>query len=80
MASRNFPIRLGVKRSDLPFTFEGDTPSETLLSTGIGLNLVPPDAGWVGAVDIGFERGTREAGTLSETFWRASLTFRVGSF
>jgi hypothetical protein len=80
LGSRNFPIRLGYKNSDLPFTFDGEASKETLLSGGIGLNLVPSQAGFVGAVDIAFERGKREGGSLSETFWRASLTFRVGSF
>jgi hypothetical protein len=80
MGSRTFPIRIGFKNSDLPFTFEGEAPSETLFSGGIGLNLVPAGAGFVGGVDIALERGRREGGSLSESFWRASLTFRVGSF
>jgi len=77
---RNFPIRLGMKRSDLPFTFEGETPSENVFTGGIGLNLMPPQSGLIGAIDLAFERGTREAASLSESFWRASVTFRVGSF
>ncbi len=80
MGTRNFPLRLGVKRSDLPFTFEGETPTENLISGGVGLNLVPAGVGFVGTVDIAFERGERKGGSLSESFWRASLTFRVGSF
>ena len=80
MGARNFPIRLGAKRSAMPFTFQGENPIENVVTGGIGLNLVPPQAGFVGAVDIAFERGSREAGSLSESFWRASLTFRVGSF
>jgi hypothetical protein len=80
MGSRNFPLRVGFKSTDLPFAFEGETPRETLFSGGIGLNLVPSGAGFIGVVDIALERGKREAGSLSETFSRASLTFRVGSF
>ncbi|MBT8396392.1 MAG: hypothetical protein KJN92_05470, partial [Gemmatimonadetes bacterium] len=80
LGARNFPIRLGAKRSAMPFTFEGENPVESVLTGGIGLNLVPSQAGFIGAVDIAFERGSREAGSLSESFWRASLTFRVGSF
>jgi len=77
---RNFPIRLGFRRSDLPFTFEGEDPTETAFTGGIGLNLVPAQTGLVGAIDLGVERGKREAGSLSESFWKASITFRVGSF
>lgn len=77
---RNFPIRLGMRRSDLPFTFEGERPTEKLWSGGIGLNLMPPQSGLVGTVDLAIEKGDRTAGSLSESFWRATVTFRVGSF
>jgi hypothetical protein len=77
---RNFPFRFGYRQSALPFTFEGEEPKENVLAGGIGMNLLPQELGFVGAVDIGVERGRREAGSLSEKFWRASLTFRVGSF
>ena len=77
---RNFPIRLGMRNSDLPFTFDGENPTEKVLSAGIGLNLLPAQAGLMGAIDLAFEKGTREAGSLSESFWRATVTFRVGSF
>jgi len=77
---RNFPVRLGYRQSALPFTFDGEEPKENALSGGIGLNLIPQELGFVGGIDFGIERGRREAGALSEKFWRASLTFRVGSF
>jgi len=80
LGPRNFPIRIGMKRSDLPFTFDGESPTEQVFSAGIGLNLMPPQTGLVGAIDLAFERGTREVTSLSESFWRASITFRVGSF
>lgn len=77
---RNFPFRLGYRQSALPFTFDGEEPKENVLAGGIGMNLIPQELGFVGAIDVGVERGSREAGALSESFWRASLTFRVGSF
>lgn len=80
LGARNFPIRIGIRKSDLPFTFEGEKPKENVLSGGIGLNLMPPQSGLVGAVDLALEKGTRDAGSLSESFWRATVTFRVGSF
>ncbi len=77
---RNFPFRLGYRQSALPFTFDGKEPKENVLTGGIGLNLIPQEVGFVGGIDFGIERGRREAGALSEKFWRASMTFRVGSF
>jgi len=77
---RNFPIRLGMRKTDLPFTFDGENPTERVWSGGIGLNLLPPQVGFMGAIDVALERGTRDAGSLSESFWRATMTFRVGSF
>jgi hypothetical protein len=69
-----------MRKSDLPFTFDGESPTESVLSGGIGLNLMPAQVGLVGAIDLAFERGDRKAGSLSESFWRATVTFRVGSF
>jgi hypothetical protein len=77
---RNFPIRIGYRRSDLPFTFQGTDPAETLFSGGIGMNLLPMESGFIAVADLGIERGTRDSGSLSESFWRMSLTLRVGSF
>jgi hypothetical protein len=80
LGPRNFPIRLGWRKGDLPFTYDGETPSEQVFSGGIGLNLMPQQRGVIGSIDLAFERGSREAAALSETFLRASVTFRVGSF
>jgi len=80
LGPRNFPFRLGMKRSGLPFTFEGENPTENVYSGGIGLDLIPSQTGLMGGIDLALERGTREAASLSETFWRATVTFRVGSF
>jgi hypothetical protein len=77
---RNFPVRFGMRKTDLPFTFDGENPTESAFTGGIGLDLIPAQSGLVGGIDLGFERGTREAGSLSESFWRATVTFRVGSF
>ncbi len=77
---RNFPIRLGMRKSDLPFTFDGENPTENVWSAGLGLNLLPAQTGMMGAIDLALEKGTRKASSLSESFWRATVTFRVGSF
>lgn len=80
MVSREFPIRLGFRRSGLPFVFDGENPVENVFSGGMGLNLVRAEDVLVGSVDLGVERGTREAGSLSESFWRGTVTFRVASW
>jgi hypothetical protein len=77
---RNFPVRLGFRRSELPFTIEGEGPIEQTFAGGIGLNLVPSESGYLAVMDFSLERGSRDAGSISESFWRASMTFRVGSF
>jgi len=78
--ARRFPVRLGFRRSDLPFTMEGEGPTEQVFTGGIGFNLIPSQSGYTAVMDLGFERGNREAGSVSESFWRTSVTFRVGSF
>jgi hypothetical protein len=80
VGSRNFPIRLGFRRADLPFRFDGKAPKETAFSGGLTINLTPANATLVGAVDIALERGNREAGSLSESFWRGTATFRVATW
>ena len=80
LGPRNFPIRMGWRRGDLPFTYNGETPTENVFTGGIGLNLMPQGRGMIGAIDLGFERGSREAGLLTETFWRGTVTVKVGSF
>jgi hypothetical protein len=77
---RNIPLRLGMRRSDLPFTFEGEKPTENVYSGGLGINLIPAQVGLLGSIDLALERGSREAGALSESFWRMSLSVRVGSY
>jgi hypothetical protein len=80
MGDRSMPFRVGVRRAALPFTFEGEDPKETVFSGGVGLDLIPPQVGLSGGIDLALERGKREAGSLSEKFWRVTLTFRVGAF
>ena len=77
---RTFPIRLGYMQTELPFTFQGQSPTEEAFTGGIGLNLVPLTSGYMAVADLGFERGSRDSGSLSESFWRVSVTLRVGSF
>jgi hypothetical protein len=78
--SRTLPIRLGMRRSDLPFLLNGEKPIETLFSGGVGLNLTQAESFVLAGVDMAVERGSREAGAFSEDFWRATFTFRVSGW
>jgi hypothetical protein len=69
-----------VRRSDLPFRFGDEAPRETLLSAGVGLELFRAEDVVLGALDLALERGKRDAGELSERFWRGTLTIRVAGF
>ncbi len=80
LRSRRIPLRVGARKSDLPFRFAGEDPIETLLAGGIGINLTRPQDLLAGGVDMAVERGRREAGSLVETFWRGTLTIRIASW
>jgi hypothetical protein len=80
VGSRELPVRLGYKRSGLPFTFEGENPVEKVFSGGLGLNLVRAEDVLIGSLEMALEKGTRDAGALSEDFWRGTVTFRVASW
>jgi len=78
--ARTLPIRLGMRRSEIPFRFDGEDPVETIYSGGFGLNLTQAEAFVLAGIDMALERGKREAGSLSEDFWRGSITFRVSGW
>jgi hypothetical protein len=78
--ARNFPLRLGYRYAELPFLFQGAEPSETAFSAGLGLNLTRAENLILAGMDLGVERGERDAGILSETFWRGTVTFRVAGW
>jgi hypothetical protein len=80
MGSRTLPLRFGYRRAGLPFRFQDEDPVERAFSTGMGLNLTQVEELVLAGVDLGVERGSRDAGSLSESFWRATLTFRVSGW
>ncbi len=79
---RNLSVRLGWRRADLPFRLEAGTEgSESAASGGLGLLLLARSDGFpLALVDLAIERGTRSAGTVSEDFWRSTLSLRVAGF
>ncbi len=77
---RTFPLRVGYRRAQLPFLFDGETPVERLAAAGIGLELFRYEDTVLGGLDLALERGDRRAGSLSEQFWRGTMTIRVSGF
>lgn len=77
MLGRTFPLRVGGRHSDLPFRFRGAEPTEDVVTFGIGMNLVGSPESPLAALDVAYERGSREAGSFSESFGRATFTIRV---
>jgi hypothetical protein len=69
LLGRSAPIRLGYSRRDLPFALSSSAATESAWTGGLGLRL-----------DLAIEMGIREDGTVTEDFWRASLTLRVSGF
>jgi hypothetical protein len=80
LRSRRTAVRMGARKSNLPFRFAGENPTETLVAGGIGLDLTRPQDVIVGGLDLAVERGWRDAGSLEESFWRGTLTFRIASW
>jgi hypothetical protein len=80
LAGRRSPVRLGYRRSTLPFTLGTDEAVETAFTAGVGIDFVQSGNTTIAGMGIALERGSREAGTLSERFLRASLTLRVAGF
>lgn len=80
LLGRTAPLRLGYHRADLPFALGTGTPTETVWSGGLGLNMSQVGELVRAGVDLGVEKGSRSDSVLSEDFWRATLTVRVSGF
>jgi hypothetical protein len=74
------PIRLGYHRSQLPFRFQGATPTEWAATFGMGLQFARTSFGPLATLDATIDRGKRTApgSALGESFWR--LTLGLGIF
>jgi len=77
LLGRTWPLRVGYRRSDLPFGPAGTDPTESTVSFGFGFNLAQLEEFPLAALDVGFEQGSRTAGPLDESFWRATVSLRV---
>jgi hypothetical protein len=75
--NRPTPFRLGYRSQQLPFLLDGAAGEERAFTGGLGIHLADFDDVPVARVEIGFQRGTREAGELSETFFRTTVSVRL---
>lgn len=77
--SRGLPIRIGYRRAQLPFRFNGETPTEWTATLGTGLELVRTDFGPLAVIDAALDRGSRNTGNSGpkEDFWRFTLSVGV---
>lgn len=80
LLGRRAPLRIGYRRTELPFVFSEGTPVESVFSAGLGLALQESGEFTLAGVDVAVERGNRADDGLSEDFWRATLTLRVSGF
>ncbi|HLU24898.1 MAG TPA: hypothetical protein VKZ58_04275 [Longimicrobiales bacterium] len=74
---RTYPVRLGFNYMQLPFTIEGDAPTEWSAALGLGARLESANFGPRAMIDLALERGGRGGAStlgLSEDFWRFTLS------
>jgi hypothetical protein len=77
LLGREAPLRLGFRRSDLPFSVNSENATERIFSGGFGLALNQSGEFLLASLDLGLERGLRSEGAFSENFWRATLSLRL---
>jgi len=77
LGDRSMPIRFGYRRTDLPFRFGEENPVESVLAAGFGINLRQIETLSLARMDLALERGSRNAGPVSETFTRMTVTLRL---
>lgn len=80
VAGRAFPLRFGWRRAELPFRLDGQAPVESTLVGGFGLWLASAGDIPLAQIDLGVEHGTRSAGSISEDFWRSTVSLRLAGF
>jgi len=78
--NRSSPLRLGFRRTDLPFSLEGGDANEQVFSGGFGFALNETSEVVLASLDLGLEKGRRLGGTYREDFWRATLSLRLLGF
>lgn len=73
-----FPLRVGFRRSTLPFRFLGEKVEENTISFGFSVVMVQALGLPLAALDLAFEAGNRDSGDFEESFRRLTVTTRIG--
>lgn len=76
----SFPIRLGFNYGKLPFTMDGETPTEWAGALGFGIHFNETQFGPLASADATLERGSRgsaESTGLTEDFWRVTVSLSL---
>jgi len=74
------PLRFGYRKSNLPFSFGSSGATETALAGGFGFILNETSGITLAGADFALERGERSDSSLTERFWRATLSLRVSGY
>ena len=74
------PLRFGYRKSNLPFSFGSSSATETAFAGGFGIILNERNGVSLAGADFAVERGERSDSSLTERFWRATLSLRVSGF
>jgi len=81
LLGKSAPIRLGYRKSDLPFRMSGQGQgTESTLSGGVGMKFRESGDFTLAGLDLTLERGTRKDDYLTEHFWRGTLSLHVAGF
>ena len=79
LAGRPLPLRVGARHRDLPFLSSGEEASERSLSGGLAFDLVEMEGLPLARLELGVEKGSRQAASFSEQFWRTTVSVRVSA-
>jgi hypothetical protein len=77
LLGRDFPLAIGYRARDLPFSYLGEAAREQALTGGFSLHLADTETAPLARLHLGMEFGTRTSGAREEDFWRSILTLRL---
>jgi len=80
LLGREAPLRVGFRRSGLPFSVGGGDGTEQVFSGGLALVLNEANGVVFATSDLALERGSRTGGAVTEDFWRATVSVRLAGF
>ena len=71
---------MGFRRSGLPFAVGGGDGTEQVYSGGLALVLNETNGIVLATTDVAVERGRRTGGSVTEEFWRGTISVRLSAF